>query len=114
MKINFHNNTDYDIKPFKKIIKKVEKNVFVAALSMGTLMFTFYTIARAVTEDSSGSSVKSETLDYSTDAEKKLTNEEIDKIVEDLKASGDIDNILDKLDEIIQRAKLIGNTALQD
>lgn len=98
----------------KKIIKKAEKNVFVAALSMGTLMFTFYTIARAVTEDSSGSSVKSETLDYSTDAEKKLTNEEIDKIVEDLKASGDIDNILDKLDEIIQRAKLIGNTALQD
>lgn len=27
MKINFHNNTDYDIKPFKKIIKKAFKSI---------------------------------------------------------------------------------------
>ena len=92
----------------KKIMKKIAKNIMLIVLSAATLAMTFYTIVKAVdsnenTSDSSGDS-----------ADAKLTSEEIDKIIDDLKVSGDIDNITEKLDEIIERAKLSGNTELQE
>lgn len=47
-------------------------------------------------------------------AEQKLTSEEIDKIIEDLKVSGNVDNIIDKLNEYLIRARLAENDALAD
>ncbi len=47
-------------------------------------------------------------------AEQKLTSEEIDKIIEDLKVSGNVDNIIDKLNEYLIRARLAENDALVD
>ena len=82
----------------KKIMKKIAKNIMLLVLSAATLAMTFYTIVKAVDSvdnlDSSGD-----------DTDAKLTSEEIDKIIDDLKISGDIDNITEKLDEIIERAK---------
>ncbi len=49
-----------------------------------------------------------------TSAETTLTSDEIDKIIEDLKVSANLDNILEKLEEIIQRAELSGNDALKE
>ena len=97
----------------KKIIKKIMKNFALIVLSFATLMMTFYTIVRAVTSSNSDNSEESaETASPSVD--EKLTSEEIDKIIDDLKVSGDVNNIKEKLDEIIQRAKLAGNTELQE
>lgn len=93
----------------KVLFKKISKNFLSFTVLLVVLGFTVYTIARALESDSD-----SESSSYSNDAEQKLTSEEIDKIIEDLKISGNIDNIVDKLDEIIQRAKLSGNTALQE
>ncbi len=92
----------------KKIMKKIAKNIMLIVLSTATLAMTFYTIVQAVenSDDSSDSS--------SDNTDAKLTSEEIDKIIDDLKVSGDIDNITEKLDEIIERAKLSGNTELQE
>jgi len=89
-----------------KILKKIPKNLILLVFVVITAAFAVYTITRAADENNSKAS--------SDSAEQKLTNEEIDKIIEDLKVSGNIDNIVDKLDEIIERAKLSGNTALQD
>ena len=72
---------------------------------------TIYTIAQAL-DSSSASSTADSTAD--TTVEQQFTSEEIDKIIEDLKVSGTIDNVLSKLDEIIERAKLNGNSALED
>ena len=47
-------------------------------------------------------------------AEQKLTSEEIDKIIEDLKVSGNVDNIIDKLNEYLIRERLAENDALVD
>ncbi len=92
----------------KKIIKKIAKNIMLIVLSSATIAMTFYTLVKAV-GGSDG------TLDLSDDSiDAKLTSEEIDKIIDDLKISGDIDNITEKLDEIIERAKLSGNTELQE
>ena len=79
-------------------------------LSAATLAMTFYTIVKAV--DSSDNNLDSS--NKNKDEDNKLTSEEIDKIIDDLKISGDIDNITEKLDEIIERAKLSGNTELQE
>lgn len=92
----------------KSFLKKLSRNILFITIMLGIVAVTIYTIAQAV--DSTSASSSSDT----TSAEQKLTSEEIDKIIEDLKTSGNIDNILDKLDEIIERAKLSGNTALQD
>ena len=43
-----------------------------------------------------------------------LTSEEIDKIIEDLKVSGNVDNIIDKLNEYLIRARLAENDALAE
>lgn len=92
----------------KKIIKKLARNIMLIILSTATFAMTFYTIVKAV-ENSNDASESS-----GNDADAKLTSEEIDKIIDDLKVSGDIDNIEEKLDEIIARAKLSGNTELQE
>ncbi len=93
----------------KKILEKVQKHLLLTVFVLVTTSSAVYTITKAVDEGSSSDSSES-----SDSAEKKLTTEEIDKIIEDLKVSGNIDNILDKLDEIIARAKLSGNEALQE
>lgn len=87
----------------EKIVKKLARNIVLIVLSGATLMLGFYTIAQAVSSNSESDS-----------ADAKLTSEEIDKIIEDLKVSGDLDKITEKLDEIIQRAKLANNSALQE
>lgn len=94
----------------KVFLKKLSKNLLFITILMITVVFTAYTITKALEKDSNSSSNSTS----ETDPEQKLTSEEIDKIIEDLKISGSIDNILEKLDEIIQRAKLSGNTALQE
>ncbi|MDO4199137.1 MAG: stalk domain-containing protein [Clostridia bacterium] len=92
----------------KKIIKKIAKNIMLIVLSSATLAMTCYTIVKAANSNDNNSDSSND----NTDA--KLTSEEIDKIIDDLKVSGDIDNITEKLDEIIERAKLSGNTELQE
>lgn len=94
----------------KVFLKKLSKNLLFITILMITVVFTAYTITKALEKDSNSSSNSTS----ETDPEQKLTSEEIDKVIEDLKISGNIDNILEKLDEIIQRAKLSGNTALQE
>lgn len=94
----------------KVFLKKLSKNLLFITILMITVVFTVYTITKALENDSNSSSNSTS----ETDPEQKLTSEEIDKVIEDLKISGNIDNILEKLDEIIQRAKLSGNTALQE
>ncbi len=90
----------------KELLKKVQKNLLLVVLVLVTTVFAVYTITKAVDENNSA--------DSSDSVEKKMTTAEIDKIIEDLKVSGNIDNILEKLDEIIERAKLSGNDALQE
>lgn len=46
--------------------------------------------------------------------ETKLTSDDIDKIMEDIKLSTNIDNVIQKLDDIIKRAELMGNDTLKD
>lgn len=96
----------------KKIAQKIGRNIILIVLSMVTLTIGFYTIVKGIGTDSTfGDAPESDNTDS---AENKLTSAEIDKIIEDLKVSGDISNITDKLDEIIERAKLTGNSALQE
>ncbi len=84
-----------------KIAKNILRNVLIIGLSGTIIAATLYTIASAT--DSSSDSTETQ-----------LTSEEIDKIIEDLKLTTNIDNILEKLDEIIQRAELSGNDALKE
>lgn len=89
----------------KNILVKLGRNLFFICILAVAGALTVYTIVQAM-ENSNSSSTSS--------TENKLTAEEIDKIVEDLKISGNIDNILEKLDDIIYRAQLSGNSALQE
>lgn len=88
-----------------KIAKDILRNVLIIGLSGTIVAATLYTIANA-TGNSSNST--------NSTTEKQLTSEEIDKIIEDLKLTTNIDNVLEKLDEIIQRAELSGNDALKE
>ena len=88
-----------------KVAKNILRNVLIMGLSGTIVAATLYTIASA-TDSSSNSSAST--------TEKQLTSEEIDKIIEDLKLTTNIDNVLEKLDEIIQRAELSGNDALKE
>ena len=88
-----------------KVAKNILRNVLIIGLSGTIVAATLYTIASA-TDSSSNSSTST--------TEKQLTSEEIDKIIEDLKLTTNIDNVLEKLDEIIQRAELSGNDALKE
>ena len=64
--------------------------------------------------DSSSENNSSKNSENNASGQNNLTASEIDKIVEDLKVSGNIDNILEKLDEIAYRAQLSGNSAIQE
>ena len=92
----------------KKFLKKMSREITLTVVTITSAAITIYVAVKAVESnivDDTSESVQTET---------QLTSEEIDKIIEDLKMSGDIDNILEKLDEIIQRAQLSGNSALQE
>ncbi len=66
------------------------------------------------TSDSNSDSNDSQSSTNSSSVERNLTSDEIDKIIDDLKVSGNVDNILTKLDEIIKRAELSGNDSLKE
>lgn len=87
-----------------KIFKRIRKDLSLTAVISSSVLAAIYGAVQA-TETNNNSTSQVET---------KLTAEEIDKIIEDLKISGNIDNIIEKLDEMIQRAQLSGNTALQE
>ena len=98
-----------------KSLKDIGRGILAASIS-GILATggALYLVSANDNTSSSGNSeatASSETTTSST--EKNLTSDEIDKIIEDIKVSTNIDNILKKLDEIIQRAELSGNDALK-
>ena len=98
----------------KNILVKLGRNLFFICILTVAGALTVYTIVQALENSSSSSGTSSSDSSSSSSTENKLTAEEIDKIVEDLKISGNIDNILEKLDDIIYRAQLSGNSALQE
>lgn len=98
----------------KNILIKLGRNLFFICVLTVAGALTVYTIVQAMENSSSSSGTNSSDSSSSSNSENKLTAEEIDKIVEDLKISGNIDNILEKLDDIIYRAQLSGNSALQE
>lgn len=98
----------------KNILVKLGRNLFFICILAVAGALTVYTIVQAMENSSSSSGTSSSDSSSSSSTENKLTAEEIDKIVEDLKISGNIDNILEKLDDIIYRAQLSGNSALQE
>ena len=69
----------------KVFLKKSSKNLIFTSVLMITAAFTVYTITKALENDSSSSSNSSSSSSSSDDAEQKLTSEEVDKIIEDLK-----------------------------
>ncbi len=98
----------------KNILVKLGRNLFFICILAVAGALTVYTIVQAMESSSSSLGTSSSDSSSSSSTENKLTAEEIDKIVEDLKISGNIDNILEKLDDIIYRAQLSGNSALQE
>lgn len=98
----------------KNILVKLGRNLFFICILVVAGALTVYTIVQALENSNSSSSASSADSSSTSNSENKLTAEEIDKIVEDLKISGNIDNILEKLDDIIYRAQLSGNSALQE
>lgn len=98
----------------KNILVKLGRNLFFICILAVAGALTIYTIVQAMENSSSSSGTSSSDSSSMSSTENKLTAEEIDKIVEDLKISGNIDNILEKLDDIIYRAQLSGNSALQE
>lgn len=98
----------------KNILVKLGRNLFFICILAVAGALTVYTIVQAMESSSSSSGTSSSDSSSTSSTENKLTAEEIDKIVEDLKISGNIDNILEKLDDIIYRAQLSGNSALQE
>lgn len=105
-------------------LKRVGKNILLVAGFGGLVGGTVYTMARAagsgesLFEAFSANNTIEPTANVNggstTDAERQLTTQEIDKIIDDLRLTGNIDNIIEKLDEIIKRAELMGNDALKD
>ncbi|MBR0423661.1 MAG: hypothetical protein IJJ04_03410 [Clostridia bacterium] len=99
----------------KNFFYKLSKNILFVTIIFATVILTVYTITEAIDSSSTNSSTNnSKTSDGNGSAQNNLEDTEIDKIVEDLKVSGNIDNILEKLDEIIYRAQLSGNSKLQE
>lgn len=106
-----------------RYIKNISRNILATSLSgilAAGMAFTFANAnsdveetpiqLQAQVETEAEASTQTET----SGTEKNLTSDEIDKIIDDLKVSGNIDNILVKLDEIIKRAELSGNDALKE
>ncbi len=88
------------------ILSKTKKNILSITFATSIAAAAIYPITNALESTSSQNDL--------TQTETQLTTEEIDKVIQDLKISGSIDNILEKLDEIIKRAQLSGNSALQE
>ncbi len=95
-----------------KSLKTIGRNILATSLSGIISLSMALTL---VTANDSTSSVPqiSEDTTTETSVEQNLTSDEIEKIIDDLKVSTNIDNVLEKLDEIIKRAELSGNDALK-
>ncbi len=93
-----------------RILNKSGKSLLSLMLVLVFAVAAVYTLAVSAVE----STLNDTTVETNNTTENQLTSEEVDKIIQDLKITGSIDNITEKLDEIIQRAQLSGNTALQD
>ena len=95
------------------------KNFFDSVNKKKLAIFSAFAVATCTAAFSIAKG-NSESLDLmssendSAAADQKLTSEEIDKIIEDLKVSGNVDNIIDKLNEYLIRARLAENDALAD
>ena len=76
-------------------------------IMFATVVLTIYTITEAIDSSSTNSNNNS-------NSENDLSTAEIDKIVEDFKVSGNSGNAAEKFDEIIWRAELLRNSALQE
>lgn len=98
------------MKQVSNFFKFIKKNVGISVLSTCFVAAAICGVAKAVENTISDI----DTTVVTNNDDNPLTNQEIDKIIEDIKISGSIDNIIDKLDEIIKRAQLSGNTALQE
>lgn len=107
--------------------KKINKNLILNIIAASSILATGYSLIRVLANteisgeivETGSSNINNNSNNNSEDDEKKssevqLTSEEIDKVIQDLKLSGNIDNILEKLDEIIMRAELSGNDALKE
>lgn len=95
------------------------KNFFDSVNKKKLAIFSAFAVATCTAAFSIAKG-NSESLDLmssendSAAADQKLTSEEIDKIIEDLKVSGNVDNIIDKLNEYLIRARLAENDALAE
>ncbi len=99
------------MKSMQRILRYVRRDMTMSVITSFFALAMICGFSEAL--ETSSDSSKNENLSNSY-SESSLTNEEIDKIIEDIKISGSIDNILEKLDEIIKRAQLSGNSALQE
>ena len=100
----------------KFIRKNIGLSISLSAVAVGAISWVVKA-AQNVSSWSNGqtdASSSSSSSSSGSSGQTALTNEEIDKVIEDLKISGSIDNIIEKLDEIIYRAQLSGNTALRE
>ena len=97
------------------ILKLIRKNIGLSVSLSAVAVGAICGVVKAAQNDSSSSNAQTDSSSSSSSSsgQTALTNEEIDKVIEDLKISGSIDNIIEKLDEIIYRAQLSGNTALR-
>lgn len=102
------------------ILKFIRKNIGLSISLSAVAVGAICGVVKAAQNDSSSSNAQTDSSSSSSSSssdssgQTALTNEEIDKVIEDLKISGSIDNIIEKLDEIIYRAQLSGNTALRE
>lgn len=95
-----------------KSLKTIGRNILAVSLSG---IISLGLALSFVTANDSTAAVEqiTEGTASETTAEQSLTSDEIEKIIDDLKVSTNIDNVLEKLDEIIKRAELSGNDALK-
>lgn len=93
-----------------KVFKNIGRNLLVTSLSVLVTTGMIFTLVKA--NDNADTATSSGGL--SDDGVQNLTSDEIDKIIEDLRVSTNVDNVLKKLDEIIKRAELSGNDSLKE
>ena len=101
------------MKESPKFFKFIRRNVGLSVFSTILIVAAICGFAKAL-EGGYSTRPSSESSTETIVTETELTTEVIDKRIEDLKISGNIDNILEKLDEIVNRAQLSGNSALQE
>lgn len=91
-----------------KEIKNAGRNLLVAFLSVMVTAGMVFTLVKADDTETTPA------VDSSEGGMQDLTSDEIDKIIDDLKVSTNVDNVLQRLDEIIKRAELSGNDSLKE